>query len=151
MITFEIPGDPVAKGRPRMVKRGKWHKPFTPKATLDFENRVRFAAVNAGVVLLKGPVELTAQFLFACPKSRYRKREHRPREHRTQKPDLDNLMKSLMDGLNGIAYVDDSQVVRMVPEKFTEAQGVPARTIVTVRELEPVLDTNRPPEKEDNR
>jgi len=46
----------------------------------------------------------------------------------TKKPDIDNVIKSLLDGMTGAAYVDDSQVmeihaiIRLVPSR--EGQGV---------------------------
>lgn len=38
--------------------------------------------------------------------------------YKTSKPDVDNLLKSLFDGLNGIAFVDDSRVSRVLSEKI---------------------------------
>ena len=34
-----------------------------------------------------------------------------------QKPDIDNVIKCVMDGLNGVAYADDRQVTLVVTEK----------------------------------
>ena len=34
-----------------------------------------------------------------------------------KKPDIDNILKSVMDSLNGYAFADDSQVVRIMAEK----------------------------------
>ena len=38
-------------------------------------------------------------------------------ESYTKKPDLDNLVKSVLDGLNGIAYVDDNQIIDIEARK----------------------------------
>jgi Holliday junction resolvase RusA-like endonuclease len=35
----------------------------------------------------------------------------------TIKPDTDNIAKSILDSLNGIAYKDDKQVVKLTVEK----------------------------------
>ena len=37
--------------------------------------------------------------------------------HPTKKPDLDNVAKIVLDSLNGIAYSDDSQIVKLNVEK----------------------------------
>ena len=43
----------------------------------------------------------------------------------TKKPDLDNVLKAVLDGLNGIAFVDDSQVVAItVRKKYTLTPSV---------------------------
>lgn len=36
----------------------------------------------------------------------------------TVKPDTDNIAKSILDSLNGIAYLDDKQVIRLTVEKW---------------------------------
>ena len=38
------------------------------------------------------------------------------------RPDLDNMLKSILDGLKGAAYVDDSQVVRVSAERYNILQ-----------------------------
>lgn len=35
-----------------------------------------------------------------------------------KKPDIDNILKSVFDGLNGIAFKDDTQIIRIQTEKF---------------------------------
>lgn len=40
----------------------------------------------------------------------------------TKKPDIDNITKCVLDALNGIAYHDDSQIVRLTVEKFYAQQ-----------------------------
>lgn len=133
MIRFTIPGDPVGKGRPRLMrtKAGGVHI-HTPDATLRFEERVRYAALAAGARPLEGPLAMEIRCFFALPKSRCRKRKPRGQEWKTSIPDLDNLIKAIADALNGLAFADDSQVVQVVARKFVAAQGEPARTHVAV-------------------
>ena len=37
---FSIPGKPIAKGRPRFSRMGKFVKTRTPEETINFENKV---------------------------------------------------------------------------------------------------------------
>jgi Holliday junction resolvase RusA-like endonuclease len=56
--------------------------------------------------LFKGPLKMELVFYMLKPKS-YPKSV----VHHTKKPDIDNLAKAVSDGLNGIFYKDDSQIV----------------------------------------
>jgi Holliday junction resolvase RusA-like endonuclease len=49
-----------------------------------------------------------------------------------QKPDLDNIVKAISDGLNRVAFADDSQIAEMVIQK---RWGVEAKTIVMVEAI----------------
>lgn len=89
--TLFVEGQPIPKARPRVSKG----RAFTPKKSRHYATHVGWRARIAGVVcLLDGDVRLTLTFL--------RKGKRRA--------DLDNLVKNVMDGLNGIAYDDDKQV-----------------------------------------
>lgn len=69
------------------------------------------------------------------PKSMSRKRQYQAlmgEVRPTTKPDLDNLLKSVKDALNGVAYVDDSQIVTITAEK---AYGEQPKTIIQVTAL----------------
>ncbi|MBT1171717.1 RusA family crossover junction endodeoxyribonuclease [Bifidobacterium sp. SO4] len=92
-FTLLLPGDPVPKGRPR-VYRGH---AVTPKRTVQAENRLEaeFRRKYPQTAPYQCPVRLDAEFWMS----------HKGR------PDLDNLLKLVLDGLNGVAYLDDKQVV----------------------------------------
>lgn len=96
-MRFTVPGRPVPKERPRRGRNGRF---YTPARTRSYEEKVGWAARSAGVRILPGPVSLTARFyLSRCPPG-----------------DLDNYLKAVADGLKGIAYRDDRQVVKMAAE-----------------------------------
>ena len=50
-----------------------------------------------------------------------------------KKPDADNVLKCICDALNGVAFVDDAQVVRAVVEKF---YSMDPRVDVKITEVE---------------
>lgn len=112
MIHVKFPIEPVAKGRPR-IGRGR---AFTPKKTRDFENKVREHAKHHAIMTkmrepLTGPLEVLVMFNLTKPKTVRR-------EVPEVKPDLDNLVKGLFDGCNGVLWIDDAQIVMMACSKF---------------------------------
>jgi Holliday junction resolvase RusA-like endonuclease len=65
---------------------------------------------------MRGPVLVSATFRFARPKKHYRTgkhsdelREDAPRWH-AQAPDIDKIIRTLLDGMTGVVFVDDGQV-----------------------------------------
>ena len=137
MIKFEIPGEPVAKGRPRFARAGKFVRTYTPKQTLNFEQLVGWCARETGADKLVGPVEASVKFYFRLPKSKHRKRNPRQAEPKTTKPDLDNLIKAILDGLNKIAFNDDASVWKFnCIEKWHCAQGEAPRTEIILTSTE---------------
>lgn len=118
MITFTVPGEPVAKGRARSFIRAGKVGHHTPAKTANYEGMVALAAQQAmgGQPLLTGPLVLSFMAVFAAPKSWSKKRaelnETRP-EPVIKRPDIDNLMKALADGMNGVVYADDSQIASL--------------------------------------
>ena len=97
-VMFEVEGQPIPKARPRVVVgRGGRSRAFTPKATRDWEQQVGWAALAAGVRQAEGDVALDLTF----------------RRKGRRRADLDNMIKACLDGLNGIAYSDDYQVVAL--------------------------------------
>lgn len=62
------------------------------------------------------PVRLTVDFLFSIPKSRSKKLNEG--DFHTQRPDLDNCLKSIKDGLNQVAWHDDCCVVEIHARKL---------------------------------
>lgn len=128
-VTFTLPGVPRAKGRPRFFNG----RAVTDAKTRDAEQSILAAWLHvAGArAAHDGPVDvqLTAIFIPAesWPKWRKQMALDGLLPH-TSKPDLDNLVK-VLDGLNGRAWVDDSQIVNLTANK---RYGHAAFTTVTV-------------------
>lgn len=121
--SFRVDGRPVPKARPR-VARGH---AYTPKRTKEYEEIVRIAYKNAGGTKIEGAVFMRIRAVYKTPKKSLLCHD------RTKKPDLDNIAKSIMDGLNGIAYEDDAQVSFLQIEKV---YGEEDFTIIEVSEVE---------------
>jgi Holliday junction resolvase RusA-like endonuclease len=118
-IELEIPGEPVAKGRPRFSRVGKFVRTHTPAKTVNYETRIQeaFAAKYPGWEPLTCPVSLHFAVYLTIPKSASKKRQVLMANGvilPTKKPDLDNVLKIIGDALNGLAYKDDSQIVNLI-------------------------------------
>lgn len=129
MIEFTVPGEPVGKGRPRFSSRKDkktgqtFTHTYTPEKTASYENLVAWAGQQAmkGQVLMTGPVAVHMMMWSSVPKSKPEKWKVRARagiERPVTKPDCDNTIKGVMDALNKIVWVDDSQVVELHTFKF---------------------------------
>ena len=100
-----IPIRPKPKGRPRFYKGHA----VTPQETRDYETAIGMEASLLVDEPLKGAIFIDITFSF---KVRSGSGWH------TKKPDLDNLVKSVLDGLNGILWEDDKQVAEIRARKF---------------------------------
>jgi crossover junction endodeoxyribonuclease RusA len=116
VIHIQVDLKPVPKARPRFNPRSG--RPYTPQTTQDFESHVSFFARRVVEVPLESGVHVQIIFKFIKAKS------SKLNLH-TKKPDIDNLIKSVLDGLNGVAFKDDSQIVKLESEKiFADRDGV---------------------------
>lgn len=120
MISFTVPGEPVAKGRARSFIRNGRIGHHTPEKTVTYESMVRMQAdaamARANCGWLTGPLALSFTAVFAIPRNWPKKRlaaHGVTPESVTKKPDLDNLAKILGDGMNGIVYSDDCQIAKI--------------------------------------
>lgn len=127
-IVINIPGDPKAKGRPRFFRAGKGVRATTPKDTLTYENWVRECALKVlpdGWEPLDCPLSVAIEVTVERPK--------KPKAEWPQgRPDLDNYVKAVIDGL-GLArvFVDDARICDLVASKGYGTPGV----VVDVREI----------------
>ena len=116
MLTFEVPGDPHGKGRPKFSRRGNFVQTYTDKKTTSYEELVKFHANIAMVDLdpIKGAVAVYIYIKLAVPKSYSKKRTEAclsGLERPTKKPDWDNVAKSICDAIQGIVILNDTQIV----------------------------------------
>ena len=103
------------------------------KKSETYEAFIALCAKEAGAVGgSTEPVILTADFYFSVPQSRRKKLQEGDRH--SQRPDLDNCLKSIKDGLNQVAWHDDSCVVEIHARKFW-THGEP-RAEIRVESLE---------------
>lgn len=130
MVTFKVDGTPVPKGRARYARRGNFISTYTPEKTRTYETLIKDAAIEAmgASEPLETPVSLYLYIRVPIPKSCTKKRLEaidNGSEKPTKKPDASNILKSVEDGMNGIVYHDDSQIINIhVTKVYSSLPGV---------------------------
>lgn len=135
-VAFTVPGEPQGKGRAKIVKIGGFSRMATPEKTVAYEGLVAHSARLAmgGHELLQGACTVELDVLCSVPASWSKKKQAaalagtvRP----TKKPDVDNVVKAVFDGMNGVVWKDDVQAVTVVVRKrFMPIPGVNVRVAV---------------------
>ena len=127
MIEFTVYGSPVAQGRPRFARIGNHVRAYDPTKSKDWKSEVRWQAIERGAKIQDGPLDMILYFFLPRPKSLPKKVQHH-----TKKPDLDNLCKSVKDGLKGICYHDDSQIICLIARKGYVENGEQPGVVVQI-------------------
>ena len=129
-IHFQVEGDPKGKGRPRFSRVGNFTKVYTDKQTLTYEAMIATFAKQAmgGTELLKTPVSVFLYVRLPVPQSYSKKRRDAclsGLEKPCKKPDIDNIAKTYLDAMNGVIFVDDTQVIDLhVKKLYSVVAGV---------------------------
>lgn len=111
-VKFTVPGRPVPAVR--MTQRSKYSD--RARRYLAYKSVVGWSAKIAKLQPVNGPIAIEAVFYFGNKRL----------------PDVDNLLKAVMDGLNKVAWCDDRQIVRSLGER---RQGEPERAEITITYL----------------
>ncbi len=117
---FEIPGKITGKGRPRI--NTNTGIAYTPTKTRDYEELVQqyFLLKYPRIKPFNNRVAITIIAFFSIPKTANKKEQEQMVNNTispTKKPDIDNIAKIILDALNGIVFVDDNQVTKILVEK----------------------------------
>jgi len=122
-IHINIPGKPIGKARPKFSRVGNFVKTYTPEQTVNYENFVKMCWMNSGEEKLHGNIIAVIVARFIIPQSySKKKRKELNEKYCPKKPDCDNIAKSILDALNGIAYDDDSQIIDLSVTKLYSAE-----------------------------
>tara|TARA_R110000824_G_scaffold28928_9_gene96894 strand:+ start:1266 stop:1718 length:453 start_codon:yes stop_codon:yes gene_type:complete len=126
-ISFFVSGTPRAQPRPRaMSLNGRFARMYNPNTANVWKKSVNLAARSFRPLSpIKGPVEVNMVFFFKRPESHFLKRKSgdvlrkdQPTWH-TVKPDIDNLIKAILDELTKLEFwTDDCQVTSSLAKKM---------------------------------
>lgn len=130
MTTFFVPGEPAPQGSKRHVGNGRMVE--SSKKVPAWRSAVSLIA-HATHKRFTGPVEVTCEFVMPRPKRLGATKQ----EPMTQRPDVDKLLRSTLDGLTNSGIIpDDSHVVQVQGTKrratsFKEPTGA----FITIKEI----------------
>ena len=137
---FTIPGPVVGKARARTFYNSKLGRSqsITPEKTVLYENLVKSSYTQKADSRWfdKEPLRMYIKAFYPIPKSTSKKNRQLMiggKLFPTKKPDADNVAKVICDALNGIAYGDDTQIVRLSVEKVYTDE--PPRVQVLIEEV----------------
>ena len=117
---FEVPGKIIGKGRPRLNSyKGVV---YTPTRTKDYESLVEqyFLLKYPRFKALEGRIKVSIIAYFSIPKTTKKSDINEMLENNispTKKPDIDNIVKSILDSMNKFAFKDDNQITKLEVEK----------------------------------
>jgi Holliday junction resolvase RusA-like endonuclease len=146
---IELAGKPAAMPRPRVHWRRRFFYNPASKKVAAFRAVVKAAipATQNGVLFGAGvPLTVAVTFHMRRPNTDFKSgnriggalKAMAPLV-RTVSPDTDNLVKFVLDGLNGVMFADDRQVVKLVALKLMDSQGeCEGRTVIEVSEFDPM-------------
>ena len=117
---FEVPGKIIGKGRPRLNTNTGII--YTPTKTKDYETLVeqyyllKYPKINQ----LQGRLKVSILAYFSIPKTTKKAEINEMLENNispTKKPDIDNIVKVILDSMNKFAFKDDTQITKLEIEK----------------------------------
>ena len=131
---FEVPGAIKGKGRPRV--NSYTGIVYTPTTTKDYEYLVEqyFLLKYPKFKPLEGRLAVNIKAIFSIPKSTMKVDKDKMLENTispTKKPDIDNIVKIILDAMNQFAFKDDTQITKLSVEKV---YGAEEKVKVTIEE-----------------
>lgn len=118
---FEMFGEITGKARPRMnTMTGKAYTPTKTKL-YEYALRQQFLINYPNFKPIESRVKVKIIAYFDIPKSTSKKKEAEMLSNKispTKKPDIDNIIKIVLDGMNKFAFKDDTQVVELEVKKL---------------------------------
>lgn len=117
---FDVPGKVVGKGRPRLNTYSGIV--YTPTKTKDYETLIEqyFLLKYPKFKAFEGRVKVSIIAYFAIPKATKKSDINEMLDNNispTKKPDIDNIVKVVLDSMNKFAFKDDNQITKLEVEK----------------------------------
>lgn len=128
-MQFIVEGKPQGKARARTFYNSRVGKmqSITPEQTKSYEDLIRWKYRAAGGQYMGEKVlQVNIKAVYPIPKSFNKAKINDAIDGKirpTTKPDCDNIIKVVLDALNGVAYYDDKQVVCVSCNKYYGREG----------------------------
>lgn len=115
MIKITLTGEPIAKMRPRITRKGAYDPQHSQKHACKFQVLSQINGRNPFSNDIA--IEIEMNFYFHCPSNKMNLLHWGIMDH-VEKPDVDNICKFYLDVLNKIIYEDDKQIIQCIGNKF---------------------------------
>lgn len=136
LIEFEVIGKIQPKQRPRFKRCGSFIQTYTPQQTLDYQKLVGDSYKQKyGDKKLNGALMMAIDAYFNVPKSysKKKKAELWGKPNTQHNGDIDNVAKSILDGLNGVAYDDDTIIYNLhITKYYVSSDDDPERVVIRI-------------------
>lgn len=116
MLQVRIPMRPISKDRPRFTNG----RCYTTERTKLAEQAIAWMAkeemIKHSMKIFNKPLSVTIEFGFKLPPNMTKAEKEMLKQnkfHHIKRPDIDNLCKTVLDALNGVAYIDDKFIVHL--------------------------------------
>lgn len=128
-VCFTVPGRPQGKARARTYynPKTKAMSSTTPDKTVLYENFIATCYMEAAGEKRfpdDSYIKARIQAFYEIPKSASKVKKSAMLDGEllpSKKPDIDNIVKAVLDALNKVAYRDDTQVVELqVRKQYSE-------------------------------
>lgn len=135
MICFEVVGEIVPKGRPRITMFNSYPHLYTPNNTRQYENLIKDTVIAKGIKGIGDKrFKISIDAYFKIPKSTSnKKRQQMINAYCDKKKDIDNIAKVVLDALNGVLYDDDRNCVSLNACKW---YGEEEKLIISIERIE---------------
>lgn len=144
-INFVINGEPFGKQRHRVGMCNGHARAYNTRDNILYENKVMCAykdIANDYTFSKDVPLEIDIVAYFSLSSVDFNKsglsksgKKKMSQLYCTKKSDIDNIIKSVMDGLNKVAYIDDKQIASVSAKKLY-TQDMP-KVVVTIKDITP--------------
>lgn len=124
-IVIELLGKPMTKLRPRFARCGKGVRTYDSQSEEKTTIKWILKSKMKGKSPLEGALSVDMEFFFKKPKSSKRK-------YHTVKPDVDNIVKAILDNGNGIIWKDDNQIIMISAYKTYSSEE---KTVIRIKEV----------------
>lgn len=133
-----IDGFVQAQERPRFARRGRGVHTYDPPKSASYKKYVSLIAKRQVKKPFDEAIEVNILVYREPPKSWSKKKKREALEGKVKpetRPDVDNYVKSILDGLNEIAFTDDSLICRLSAEKRYGKKGM---AVVEIKPMDPI-------------
>lgn len=121
-LVIYLDGEPGRKERPQFARHGSGVRTFSRPKTVRYEARLAAEGRRLwGWAPILAPIKLTVTAVYPIAPSWPKRRRllaAAAKLWHVGRPDIDNIVKIAMDGLNEVIWKDDSQICWLVARKF---------------------------------